>query len=128
MARPPKAAKLFNKVSVRLAGRRFVPLWVVLHHRGRKSGKEYTVPLAVIADDTAFVIALPWGRGTDWVRNVQAAGRCTIRWKGVDYECTDPTFVDADVAMAAAHGITRRVLARMDLPAGYLRLTRRPLH
>jgi len=128
MARPPKAAKLFNKVSVRLAGRRFVPLWVVLHHRGRKSGKEDTVPLAVIADDTAFVIALPWGRGTDWVRNVQAAGRCTIRWKGVDYECSDPTFVDADAAMAAAHGITRRVLARMDLPAGYLRLTRRPLH
>jgi deazaflavin-dependent oxidoreductase (nitroreductase family) len=128
MARPPKAAKLFNKVSVRLAGRRFIPLWVVLHHRGRKSGKEYTVPLAVIADDAAFVIALPWGRGTDWVRNVRTAGRCTIRWKGVDYECSDPTFVDADTAIAAAHGITKRVLARMDLPAGYLRLTRRPVH
>lgn len=127
MASPPKATKLFNKVSVRLAGRRFVPLWVVLHHRGRKSGKEYAVPLAVIPSDTTFVIALPWGRGTDWVRNVQAAGRCTVRWKGVDYECSDPTFVDADVALAAARGLTKRVLSRMDLPAGYLQLTRRPV-
>ena len=127
MASPPKATTLFNKVSVRLAGRRVVPLWVVLHHRGRKSGKEYAVPLAVIPSDTTFVIALPWGRGTDWVRNVQAAGRCTVRWKGVDYECSDPTFVDADVALAAARGLTKRVLSRMDLPAGYLQLTRRPV-
>jgi deazaflavin-dependent oxidoreductase (nitroreductase family) len=127
MARPPRAAKLFNKLSVRLAGRRFIPLWVVLHHRGRKSGKQYTVPLAVIPTDTTFVIALPWGRETDWVRNVRAAGRCTVRWKAVDYECSDPTFVDVDTALAAAHGLTRRVLARMDLPSGYLQLNRRTL-
>ncbi len=124
MAPPPKATRFFNKLSVRLAGRRFVPFWVVLRHQGRKSGKEYSVPLAVIPSDKTFVIALPWGRGTDWVRNVQAAGRCTVRWKGADYECSEPTFVDADTALAAAHGLTRRVLARMNLPAGFIQLTR----
>jgi deazaflavin-dependent oxidoreductase (nitroreductase family) len=126
MAGPPAAKKL-NKVVVRLAGRRFLPLWAVLRHSGRKSGKQYAIPVAVISTETTFIIALPWGRGTDWVRNVRAAGRCTIRWKGADYECTDPMFVDNDVATAAARGVTRRALRRMDFPHGFIQLNRRAL-
>jgi deazaflavin-dependent oxidoreductase (nitroreductase family) len=125
MAGPPAAVKKFNTVAVRLAGHRFFPLWAVLRHRGRTSGKEYAVPIAVIPTETTFVIALPWGRGTDWVRNVRAAGRCTIRWKGADYECTEPTFVDKDVALAAARGVTRRALQRRDFPHGFIQLDRR---
>jgi deazaflavin-dependent oxidoreductase (nitroreductase family) len=124
MAGPPAGAKQFNKVAVRLAGHRFFPLWAVLRHRGRRSGKEYSIPVAVIATDTAFVIALPWGRETDWVRNTVGAGRCTIRWKGVDYECIDPTFVGKDVALAAARGVTSRALKRRDFPHGFVQLTR----
>ncbi len=125
MAGPPAASKQFNKLAVRIAGHRFFPLWAVLRHRGRKSGKEYSVPVAVISTDTTFVIALPWGRGTDWVRNTRAAGRCTVRWKGVDYECTDPTFVEKDVALEAARGVTRFALQRREFPEGFIRLTRR---
>jgi deazaflavin-dependent oxidoreductase (nitroreductase family) len=121
---PPAGAKQFNKVAVRLAGHRFFPLWAVLRHRGRKSGKEYSVPVAVIATDTSFIIALPWGRETDWVRNTLAAGRCTIRWKGVDYDCTDPTFVGKDLALAAARGVTSRALKRRDFPHGFIQLAR----
>ena len=127
MAGAPAAAKQLNKVVVRLAGRRFLPLWAVLRHRGRKSGKQYAIPVAVIPTETTFIIALPWGRGTDWVRNVRAAGRCTIRWKGADNECTDPMFVDKDVAAAAARGVTRRALRRMDFPHGFIQLNRRAL-
>ena len=99
---------------------------MVLRHRGRRSGKEYAVPLAVIPTETTFIIALPWGRETDWVRNVRAAGRCTVRWKGTDYECTEPTFVDSVVALAAARGLTRRMLRRQgSFPHGFIELTRR---
>lgn len=125
MAGPPAGAKQFNKLAVRVAGRRFVPVWAVLRHRGRRSGNEYAVPVAVIPTDTTFVIALPWGRGTDWVRNVRAAGGCTVRWKGADYECTAPTFVDKGVALGAARGLIRRALERMDLPHGFIQLNRR---
>ena len=97
MARPPAAAKYFNKVALLLAGRRFVPVWAALHHQGRRSGKAYIVPVAVIPTDTSFLIALPWGPGTDWVRNVRAAGTCTIRWRGVDYACSEPELVDQEV-------------------------------
>ena len=124
MAGPPPGAKQFNKLAVRFAGHRFLPVWAVLRHRGRKSGREYAVPIAVIPTDTSFLIALPWGRGTDWVRNVRAAGGCTIRWKGADYECTEPTFVGKDVALTAAGGVTRRVLQRMDFPEGFIQLNR----
>jgi deazaflavin-dependent oxidoreductase (nitroreductase family) len=127
MARPPAFAKQFNRIALPLAGHRFFPLWAVLRHRGRRTGKEYAVPLAVIPTETTFIIALPWGRETDWVRNVRAVGRCTVRWKGADYECTDPTFVDSEVALAAARGMTRRILRwQGDHPHGFIELTRRP--
>jgi deazaflavin-dependent oxidoreductase (nitroreductase family) len=125
MARVPAATKQFNKVAVHLAGHRFMPLWALLRHRGRKSGKPYATPVTVIPTRTTFVIALPWGSGTDWVRNVRAAGGCTIRWKGIDYECTAPTFVDQEIALAAAQGLTRRMLQRHSFPHGFIQLDRR---
>ncbi len=125
MAGPPAATRQINRVAVRLAGHRWLPVWAVLWHRGRKSGKEYAVPISVIPTDTTFVIALPWGRRTDWVRNVRATGRCTIRWKGAVYDCTEPTFVDREVALSAAGGMTRRILQRGAFPHGFLQLHRR---
>ncbi|GAA3614461.1 PNPOx family protein [Microlunatus ginsengisoli] len=126
MAGVPRGAKQFNKIAIHLAGHRFPSVWAVLRHRGRKSGNEYAVPIAVIPTDSTFLIALPWGRGTDWVRNVRSAGMCTIKWKGVEYECTAPTFVDKATALAAATGLTRRILRRGDFPHGFIQLDRRP--
>ena len=126
MARPPANVKTFNRVALRLAGRRVLPLWAVLRHRGRRSGTEYVTPVAVIPTATTFVIALPWGRGTDWVRNTRAAGGCAMRWKGREWRCTDPTFVGQDVAIRAAGPVIRRILGRGGPEAGYLQLTRTP--
>jgi len=33
---------------------------------------------------------------------VRAAGHCTVRRKGTDYVCTEPAFVDKEIALAAA--------------------------
>jgi deazaflavin-dependent oxidoreductase (nitroreductase family) len=123
MARPPAGVKRFNAIAVRLAGHRVFPLWAVLHHRGRTSGAAYATPVAVIPVGRTVVIGLPWGRRTDWVRNVMAAGRCTLTWKGADHECTDPRFVDAGAVAADARGLARLALGRMNLPAGCLQLT-----
>lgn len=77
----------------RLAGRRWFPAWAVVHHRGRVSGRDLTVPVAVVPTPDGFVINLPWGAGTNWVRNVLAADGCVIRWKGVDHRMADPRIV-----------------------------------
>ncbi|WP_041830750.1 PNPOx family protein [Actinoplanes missouriensis] len=74
---------------VTLAGRRWSP-WAVVQHRGRVSGRDLEVPVVVIATPDSFVINLPWGARTNWVRNVLAAGGCTIRWKGSAHPADDP--------------------------------------
>ena len=46
-----------------LAGRRFFPLWAVIRHRGRTSGREYAVPVGVRATADGYFIALPSANG-----------------------------------------------------------------
>jgi hypothetical protein len=52
------------------------------------------VPIAVRATADVFVIALPWGAGTNWARNVLAAGGCVVRWKGADHRVGRPEVLD----------------------------------
>jgi deazaflavin-dependent oxidoreductase (nitroreductase family) len=122
MAGPPASVKTFNRIALLLAGRRLIPVWGVLRHSGRKSGREFSTPLAFIATPGAFFIGLPWGRNTDWVRNVRAAGRCTVRLRGHEYECTQPEFVSKDVVVTAATGPLRTVVKRTHFTGGFLRL------
>jgi deazaflavin-dependent oxidoreductase (nitroreductase family) len=84
-----------------LAGRRFFPLWALLRHRGRKSGREFAVPVGVRATSDAYFIALPFGERTQWVHNVMAAGGCTLRLRGTDFVMVDPTIVRAEEAAFA---------------------------
>jgi deazaflavin-dependent oxidoreductase (nitroreductase family) len=93
-----RLARVTAPLTRAFAGRRFFPLWAVVHHRGRKTGRELAVPVAVQAPPGAFVIVLPWGPGTNWVRNVQAAGGCTIRWRGRDHRATNPEILDRTAA------------------------------
>lgn len=81
-----------------LAGRRGLPLWAVVHHVGRRSGRALTVPVAVRATPEAFLVALPWGPGTNWARNVLAAGGATVRWKGADHRVDRPEVIGPDAA------------------------------
>lgn len=123
--RPPAAAQKFNRVAVRVAGARFVPVWAAVEHRGRKSGKEYATPVAIAAATSgALYIGLPWGPGTDWVRNLQAAGGGTVRWKGTSYAVTEPTIVGSSEALAAANVVVRLIMTRWNMDH-YLRLQRR---
>ena len=127
VAAPPRSVKTFNRFALLVAGRRLVPVWGVLRHRGRKSGREYSTPLAFIATPGAFFTGLPWGRDTDWVRNVGAAGRCTVRLRGREYECTEPEFVGKDEVLAAARGPLRAVVQRTSFTGGFLRLRHGPV-
>ena len=122
--RPPAAAKRFNRVAVKAAGSRFLPIWAAVEHRGRKSGQTYTTPVAIAASTPdSLYIGLPWGPGTDWVRNLQVAGGGRVRWKGASYAVTEPTVVGAEEPLAAAKALQRRVLSRWKLEH-FLRLHR----
>jgi deazaflavin-dependent oxidoreductase (nitroreductase family) len=113
---------MFNRVAVRAAGTRLLPLWAVVEHRGRRSGTPYRTPVAIAASTPEFLyIGLAWGQRTDWVRNLRAAGGGTLRWKGEPHGVTEPTIVDKDEALGAASPSARRCLSRRG-PERYLRL------
>ena len=40
-----------------------------------------------------FVIALTYGRDSEWVKNVLAAGGCQLETRGVRYQLSSPTIV-----------------------------------
>ena len=96
-----RVVRFVGRLTRPLAGRRFFPLWAVLHHRGRRSGREYAVPVGVRVTADGYFIALPFGERTQWVHNVVAAGGCTLRWRGEDLVMADPTIVGNDKAASA---------------------------
>lgn len=88
----------FNKRTVNptvlsFAGRASRP-YAVVHHVGRRSGQTYTTPVNVRPTPEGFIIPLYYGSNVDWCRNVLAAGRCTITWKGSDYPVVEPEVMD----------------------------------
>ena len=118
-------ARLTAPVARMMAGRRFFPGWAVVHHRGRKSGRALTVPIALVAAPDVFVVNLPWGAGTNWVRNVQAAGGCVVRWQGVDHHVSAPEILD-ETAARPYYGRATWAIARRAFPAdAWLLLHRR---
>ncbi len=98
---------LFNPLILALAGSRRLPLFAVVHHSGRRSGRSYTTPVGARRTADGFVIPLTFGEGADWFRNVQAAGACVIRWKGADYPVIEPTVVDWATARPVFYPIER---------------------
>jgi deazaflavin-dependent oxidoreductase (nitroreductase family) len=117
-------ARLTAPIARAFAGRRFFPLWAVVHHIGRKSGRELTVPVAVIATPNAFLVALPWGAGTNWARNVLAAGGCVLTWRGADHRVSDPQLLDRDAARPYFGRLTWAVVERVIGADSFLLLRR----
>jgi deazaflavin-dependent oxidoreductase (nitroreductase family) len=65
----------------------------IIRHRGRRTGRAYETPVGVIPDGDAFLIALPYGRRTQWLRNVLASGEATLVTEGATYSVDRPEVV-----------------------------------
>ena len=102
--------KYMNPVMRRVA--RFLPTFVVLTHRGRKSGKPYQT--VVNAYRKGNVVAILLGHGnTDWLKNVVAAGEADLQIRGRDLHLTNvrvlPTGADGNGLPAIARLGLRRM-------------------
>jgi deazaflavin-dependent oxidoreductase (nitroreductase family) len=109
------ATRIFNPLAMLLAGTRLLPLYGVIHHVGRRSGKQFRTPVVVRPISGGFIVPMPWGEKTDWFRNVSAAGGCIVRWKGRRYEMVDPQVIPAEEALGAFSGPTRVGMSRFGI-------------
>ena len=80
-----------NRITSLFASR--LPGFGIVTHKGRKSGRIYRTPVNVFRAPDGFLIALTYGRDSEWVRNVLAAGGCQLETHGARYQLSAPTIV-----------------------------------
>ena len=116
---PPWLVRRTAPVAKALAGRRWFPIWGVMHHVGRRSGRRYAIPVALVpvVREDVFLIVLPWGAKTNWAQNVLADGGATVTWKGRDGAATNPRVIGAEEAAALAKAPLRRLVGSGRFPA-----------
>jgi deazaflavin-dependent oxidoreductase (nitroreductase family) len=84
----------------------------IVEHVGRNSGRHYRTPVVPLPSADGFVIVLVYGAGSDWVRNVLAAGSATLVLEGISYEVVDPELVHFEEADRAFSGKEIREMRR----------------
>jgi deazaflavin-dependent oxidoreductase (nitroreductase family) len=94
----------------------------VVHHVGRSTGRTYTTPVGAQPTDDGFVIALPYGPNTDWLKNVLASGSATIVRNGarhavdrpqvVPFAAANPLFPPADQRAHSMFGVEQFLVVR----------------
>jgi hypothetical protein len=61
------------------------------------------------------VVALPYGPGTDWLKNVIASGSATIVQEGITYQVDQPELVPSAMAAPYMPGKEQRELRRFGI-------------
>ena len=71
---------LTNPLARLIAAR--IPPFVMIEHRGRRSGRPYRTPVMGWVAGDEIVIALTYGPGVEWVKNLRADGGGAIVQRG----------------------------------------------
>jgi deazaflavin-dependent oxidoreductase (nitroreductase family) len=72
----------------------------VVRHVGRRSGGIYETPVVAVEHDDSLLIALPYGEGTDWLKNVLASGSAAVVTNGRIYDVAQPEVIPIAEATA----------------------------
>src|SRR5262245_35164592 len=83
---------------------RKLPSFGILRHRGRKTGRIYETPINVFRRGDTYLFFLTYGSDVQWVKNVLAAGCCSLETRGRVVELVEPELVtDPELRPAPAH-------------------------
>jgi deazaflavin-dependent oxidoreductase (nitroreductase family) len=84
---------LLNPLLLRVAG--WLPPFMIIEHRGRRSGKRYGTPVIGFFEPggDSIVVVLTYGEQVDWLKNLAAAGGGIVRFRGHDYPVGHPIVV-----------------------------------
>jgi len=96
-----------NRVTLRFTGH---AAFADLEHVGRRSGTVRHTPVRAFRVDDKIVIGLNFGRGSDWLKNIQAAGGCRIRLGSEHLELGAPRLVPVEQGTAGIPRVFRIAL------------------
>jgi deazaflavin-dependent oxidoreductase (nitroreductase family) len=114
----PFTTHVFNPIARRFAS--WLPGFGILEYRGRKSGRTYRTPINVFRRGDWYVFALTYGADVEWVKNVVAAGGCTLRTRGRNVRLIEPElFVDPSRRLMP---LVVRIVLRFDRATEFLRM------
>jgi len=68
----------------------------VIRHQGRTTGRTYQTPVWAVPTEDGYVIAIVYGPGTDWLKNVLASGTAVIVHDGHACAVGQPDIVPMD--------------------------------
>lgn len=98
LALTPYVKRYANPVLRHLAGHGW---FVELEHVGRRTGMRHRTPLLAFRDGDRVTVALTYGPGVQWLKNIRAAGRSRMHWRDQLLELGAPR------ALTTAEGIER---------------------
>jgi deazaflavin-dependent oxidoreductase (nitroreductase family) len=98
-----------------------LPTFAILTHRGRKTGRSYRTPINVFRRGTEYFFFLTYESDVQWVKDVLAAGSCSIETRGRVVELVEPELItDPELRPAPPH--VRFVERRIAGATQYLRM------
>jgi deazaflavin-dependent oxidoreductase (nitroreductase family) len=97
----------------------------VICHVGRRSGRTYETPVMAVQHDDSFLIALPYGERTDWLKNVLHKGSASIVANGHTYEVNRPEVIPMAEATAYFRPREQRMHRQFRVDSA-LRICQRP--
>ena len=87
-----------------------LPPWVIICHRGRRSGLLYRTPVNAYKRGRTLAVVVLYGEESDWVQNVLASGGHVVR-AGRTYDLVNPRLMDP--AHAAGVSVVARRVGRL---------------
>jgi len=99
----------------------YMPGMGVIVHVGRKTRRVHRTPVLIFRQGQHIVIALTYGRESEWVRNVIVQNGCVLETEGKSVQLTSP-YLYRDDKRRAMPGIVRLMLGLMNV-SDFLELT-----
>ena len=107
--------RIFNPLVLAVAGRRWMPLVGILHHRGWRTGRAYATPVGMRRAGDHFFVPLTLGDESHWYRNVRAAGKTTVTYRGHTTQVAWPEVAEWEEAMSAFPRYERKLFRRVGI-------------
>jgi deazaflavin-dependent oxidoreductase (nitroreductase family) len=113
------ATRHLNPIIRPVAGR--LPGLGVVTHTGRTTGRTYRSPITVFRRGSSYIFFLTYGSDAHWVKNILAAGSCSLETRGRVVNLVEPVVV-TDPELRPAPAVVRLIEGRIAGVTQYLRM------